>query len=179
MTTALKTVLSNTYTKSSLMSRMILLRQFLEYQFFRPHQNSNLFYLINDYFSAEKISRDEFNAFTLWDYEFFNQFNRENFYARLESLEKESDLLPLVGVFLPFHPPIYEIPRLALWLRKNVSGETLMDLKFDQSLIGGCALVWRGVYHDFSLRYFIEKYKPGVKNEIEQFLQARKEVPLV
>lgn len=179
MTPALKTILSNTYSRTSLKSRLSLLRDFLEFQFFSPHANPNLFYLINEYFLAKNISRDEFNAFMTWDYSFFNQFSKESFYAQLQHLEEEATKMPLIRLFLPFNPPVYEVPKLGIWFRENIAEDILVDIKLDPNLIGGCALVWKDVYHDFSLRYYLEKNKAAVKNEIERFLIGVKETTVV
>lgn len=174
MSPALKIILSNTYTKNYLHRRLLLLREFLEYQFFKPHQNSNLFFLINEYFMAKNVSRDEFTAFTSWDFAFFNQFKRRDFYAVLKSLEEEASKLTVVVLSLPFAPSIYETVRLGRWFRENVADDVLMDINSDLNLIGGCALVWKGFYHDYSLRHYIEKNKAAVKNEIEEFLKVHK-----
>lgn len=173
MTPALKTILSNTYTKSSLLSRISLLRNFLEFQYFLPHEKQNLFFLLNEYITDENISRDELNALTAWDYPFYDQFTPNNLYLTLKNLGTEALRLDLVTVFLPFYASIYEVPKLGTWFRKEINEEIILDIKVDVSLIGGCALSWKGVYHDFSLRYYLEKNKNKINSMLNDYFEVK------
>ena len=168
----LATILTNTYTRTTLNGRLSLLRQFLEYRYFTAHASPNLFFLLNEFFNQKGLSRDEFNALLAWDYPFYATFNRQNFYGAVEALEEEARKLPEVVLFLPFSPTIYEIPKLCGWVRQNVSPRTILNVKFDGSLIGGCSVVWKGVYHDFSLKYYLQKSKPAIKQVVEDYLKV-------
>jgi len=168
----LATILTNTYTRTALNSRLSLLKEFLQYQYFSAHDSPNLFFLLNEFFNQRGLSRDEFNALLAWDYPFYGQFNRQNFYAGIEALEKEAKTLPEVVLFLPFSPTLYEIPKLGGWFRRSLSPQTILDIKYDGSLIGGCSVVWKGVYHDFSLKYYLTKCKPAIKEVVEGYLKV-------
>lgn len=169
----LETILSNTFDKISLNHRLNLLKGFLEYQFFSPHENTNLIYLLNQYFTLKRESRDDFNALVSWDNEFFNSFDQKNLYRNFNKISQEVLDLPTVTVYLPFRPSIYEIPRLGGWFRKNVSPKAIMDVKSDKSLIGGCALIWKGIYRDFSLRFYIEKNKVKLTKVVSDSVESR------
>lgn len=168
--TLLETILTNTYTKADLEHRLGLLKEFLEFQFFKPHQNLNLTYLLNDFINEKKEPRDEFNALFAWGFDFFNRFKEQNLYENLKEIGAQSLELPVVEMFLPIVLPIYEVPKLGNWLRENVSKNILVDLRLDPKLIGGCALAWKGTYRDFSLRFYIEKRKESVQKVIEDYL---------
>lgn len=176
MITALETILSNTYTKGDLQHRLTLLREFLEYQFFKPHEKVNLTYLLNEFINKKGELRDEFNALMAWDYPFYSQFNKENVYTLLKQIEKEAEKLPVITVYLPFALPIFEIPKLGRWLRENVTGNILAEIKTDPSLIGGCSVAWNGTYRDFSLRFYIEKHKGTIQKVIGEYLDHKDEI---
>jgi F0F1-type ATP synthase delta subunit len=159
----LETILGNTYTKTDLQHRVTLLREFLEYQFFKPHDKVNLVYLLNEFINTKGELRDEFNALMAWDFSFYSQFNKENVYNVLEQIEKESEKLPVVTIYLPFVLPIFETPKLGNWLRKNIASNVIAEIKTDATLIGGCSVVWNGEYRDFSLRSRMGKHKGTVK----------------
>lgn len=173
MTDLLAAILTNTFSQSDLKHRLVLLRQFLEFRFFKPHKNENLVFQLNEFFVAKKESRDEFNALNSWGYSFFSQFNKDNTYEILDQIDAAVGVLPTMTVYLPLELPIYEIPKLGAWLRANVAGNLVFDLKIDRSLIGGCALAYRGNYRDFSLRFYLEKNKLGVKRVIEDYLELK------
>lgn len=168
--TALETILSNTYTKGDLQHRLTLLREFLEYQFFKPHEKANLVFLLNEFINKRGELRDEFNALMAWDYPFYSKFNKENVYDTLGQLEKEASKLPVVTIYLPFALPIFEAPRLGKWLRENIAGNIVAEIKTDPALIGGCSVVWNGTYQDFSLRFYIEKHKGTIQKVVGEYL---------
>ena len=172
----LDTILTNTYSTADLQHRLTLLREFLEDFFFTPHEHPNLIFLLNKFFVRKNESRDEFNALNAWGYSFYSQFNRENLYPTLEAIEKSAESLPTVTLFLPFVPPMYEVPKLGKWLRSNVDPRALMEIKTDIQLIGGCAVSYRGVYRDYSLRYYLQKSKPAILKVIGEYLAPIKEV---
>ena len=158
----LEVILANTFTVSDFNHRLSLLKGFLEYQFFKPHENLNLFYLLNEFINSNKELRDEFNALSGWGQSFYDSFNKINFYQLVSSLEKEVSSSPTVTLYLPFVPRLYEVPKLASWFRQNVHPQTMIDIKLDRRLIGGTAIVWKGNYYDFSLRYYLAKSKESI-----------------
>lgn len=170
ITPLLDTILTNTYSTADLRNRLTLLREFLEDYFFTPHEHPNLIFLLNEFFVRKDESRDEFNALNAWNYSFFSQFTKENCYATIEALEKASANLPVVTLFLPFSPTLYEIPRLGKWLRSNVDQKVLMEVKTDVSLIGGCAVSYKGIYQDYSLKYYLLKSKEAILKVIGDYV---------
>lgn len=172
----LETILTNTYTKEDLQHRLTLLREFMEYQFFKPHEKTNVVYLLNEFIDQKKESRDEFNALNAWDYPFYSRFNKENVYENLKEIEKEAEKLPVITIYLPFNLPIFEAPKLGKWLRANIDPKILAEIKSDPSLIGGCSLVYKGEYRDLSLRFYIEKHKEAIRKVLESYLERKEGV---
>ena len=162
--------LANTLTKDSAQHRLSLTKEFLEYYFFTKHENQNLIYLLNKFINEKKENRDEFNALFTWGYHFFDLFTKKNMYNLLTELENRVRDLPTAVVYLPFVLPVYALPKLSAWFRTNVHPNFIIDLKSDRDLIGGCAIVWKGTYHDFSLRYFLSIKKAAVKKIVDDFL---------
>lgn len=169
-------VLTNTYAIADLKNRLTILREFLEDYFFTPHEHPNLIFLLNEFFVRKDESRDEFNALNAWGYGFYSQFTKENLYQTLDSIEKSADELPTVTLFLPFAPTLYETPRLGKWLRSNVDPRSLMEVKTDISLIGGCAVSYKGIYRDYSLKYYLLRSKAAILKVIGDYVRPTGEV---
>lgn len=169
-------VLSNTFSRASLFHRLNLTREFLEYQYFKPHENNNLTYLLNEFIDLKRENRDEFTALFAWNAPFFNKFDLKNFYGLLEKIENEARKLPSAILHIPFPEPPYEISKLCDWFRMNVHPKFVIDTRFDRKLIGGCAIDYKGVHYDFSLRYFLEKNKASIKAVIEDYLNKPDEL---
>jgi hypothetical protein len=172
----LETILTNTYSTADLRNRLTLLREFLEDYFFTPHEHPNLIFSLNEFFVRKEESRDEFNALNAWGYGFYSQFTKENLYPTLDSIEKNGMSLPTVTLFLPFAPMLYETPRLGKWLRSNVNPRALMEVKIDVSLIGGCAVSYKGIYRDYSLKYYLLRSKAAILKVIGEYVRPAGEV---
>ncbi len=166
----LTTILTNTYATKDFAHRVNLLQEFLESFFFQPHEHPNLIFLLNDFFVKKDESRDEFNALNAWSYPFYNQFNAQNLYPLLAHLRQAADNLPVVTLFVPFSPELYEVPRLGKWFRANVGPTVLMEIKTDPRLLGGCALSWKGIYKDFSMRYYLQKSRTAILKVIGEYV---------
>ncbi|MEK7611421.1 MAG: hypothetical protein AAB486_03575 [Patescibacteria group bacterium] len=172
----LETILTNTYSTADLRNRLTLLREFLEDYFFTPHEHPNLIFLLNEFFVKKDESRDEFNALNAWGYGLYSQFTKENLYPALDSIEKSAADLPTVTLFLPFAPTPYETPRLGKWLRSNVDPRALMEVKIDISLIGGCAVSYKGIYRDYSLKYYLLRSKVAILKAIGDYVRPGVEI---
>lgn len=96
-----------------------------------------------------------------------DQFNSIKLY--IDVFINNTPPLSIYFVFLPEPPQIKEVGD---WLRKNLNNPKLIfDIKVDPSLIGGCAVVYKGVYRDYSLKAKISEHKEEIMGEFRKYLK--------
>lgn len=152
-------ILENTFTLNKLKSRLPLLKEFLTATFFS---------------SADQFKKDLTAADLAWldslGSDFYHSFDKNNLTQTLAQIETYlSSIKPLV-LYLPIIIPSAELTRLGQKLRSEYGKNFLYELKFDPNLIAGCALVWNGVYKDYSLRSGIEAKKTEILSSFKQFI---------
>src|SRR5262245_4603663 len=68
-----------------------------------------------------------------------------------DAFEKELDTKPTVVMYLPVPVSADDVERLGKWFKLNIRKDTLMKVHTDPGTAGGCAFVWKGVYHQYAL----------------------------
>jgi hypothetical protein len=152
-------ILEDTYTLNKLKVRVPLLKDFLVATFFG---------------SIEEYKKEMSAAEAAWleslGPDFFNSFNKTNVYQILAEAEKYLDNLKPLVIYLPIIIPSTELTAVGKKLRADYGHNYIFELKFDPNLIAGCALVWNGVYKDYSLRSSIELKKKQILESFKQFV---------
>ena len=132
-------ILAQTYTQTDALNRL--------------HALKNL--LVAELFGRGKSS-DRQTAPVSLGKDFYKHFNRNNVYNLFDTLEEKiREIKPLV-IFLPFELPEEGMAALGQRMRRLFGKNFLAEIKLDPNLLAGAALVWDGVYKDFSLREKIE-----------------------
>lgn len=90
--------------------------------------------------------------FDRWGKGFFSQFSVDNLDKQFRASEREINNLATMTVFTPVALNKEQVHKLAAQLRKDYKDKLLLDLRVDDSLISGCAIVWEGNYHDYSIK---------------------------
>lgn len=152
-----KEIFNNTYTKNDFYQRSLLLKEFFEYLFFSDHGKETHKDILKNFLKDKEISKELSDVMNSWSDLFYTSFTSENFNTLIDEIEKEFEKLPIVVMYVPISLPFDEIKKLGEWVRTNITANVLMDVKVDPEVVGGCAFVWNGVYHDFSLKYFFDK----------------------
>src|SRR3989344_62688 len=111
-------------------------------------------YLISQLFSREKAALESEDLIWLnsLDTSFYQQFSKDNIYEIFSDIEAKIGLLPLLNIYVPFATNAQVISQIGQYLRNTFGKIILFDTKFDPNLIAGCALSWKGIYRDYSLR---------------------------
>lgn len=142
--------LKDSFTRTEALRRLRLFRQFLTDKIFASKPKSEL------------ISQEDGPWLESLASDALRLINKDNLNQYLDALEQTIvDIKPLV-IFLPFELPLGELHALGSKIRSMLGPKFLIDIKLDPSLIAGCALVWGGVYKDFSIKAKIE----GQRSEI-------------
>jgi F0F1-type ATP synthase delta subunit len=160
-----KTILSNTFTKADLARRVRLLRQYMETCFYKPEKTEMTKFLIN-----ERATTEDINSFITWGDDFFRHFTKENTYKIIEQVEEMLKKMHLISMYIPYEPVPAEVVKLGKWFRGNVGDEVIIDLRTDPTLLGGCAFVFKGIYRDYSLRYYMAKKRDEIAKMISDYV---------
>ena len=133
-------------------------------------------YLINAIFSSKdtipSLEQQDLEWLSSPGEDFYKQFNKDNLYTIFNQLEAQiTSLKPLI-IYLPFESDDNIALQIASFARTKFNNQNIcLDVKYDPNLIAGCALVWNGVYKDYSLRSKIEEKKAEVLDSFKQFFR--------
>jgi hypothetical protein len=153
-------LLETTYTKTDYLRRVRIIREYLEERFFKGNDLR-----FPDYLGLIKASQHDREAFSMWNDEIMRFFTKDNVYTLINSLAENIKVLPVLTVYLPVNLDDYQIDELGKWFRKSLSPILIMDIHCNPAIISGCAYVWNGKYHDFSLHKLID-IKQDIVNRI-------------
>lgn len=103
---------------------------------------------------------------------FLKNFNKDNIYPTLDTVEREISQLPTITIYLPFTSSENISLQIGSYARKAYSNtKLLLEIRYDPSLIAGAALSWRGMYRDYSLRAKIEEKKEELLAGFKKYLK--------
>lgn len=157
----LEKILEQTFTFSKLKKRLNLLKT----------------YLVNLYFADQTISKDNvydqegLNWINTLGQDFLSHFNKDNVYSLFEALEKQSSQLNSLTIYFAIPLPDEELAQVGRWLRSNIDKNLLFDAKINPELIGGCALVYKGIYKDYSLKNKINLNRNDILQNFKRTLK--------
>lgn len=133
-------------------------------------------YLLKAFFGGETEvltpSPDDLKWLSTLPKEFFQIFTKDNIYQTIDELEKIADNLPALTVYLPVEATEGVCLQIGSYARRCFQNPKLiLDTKYDPSLIAGPALVWKGMYKDYSLRSRINQRKEEIFEGFKKFLR--------
>lgn len=158
MDNILNVILTNTYTVSELKHRQSSLKSFLEQQFFGGVKPTDL-------------SETDTAWINSLPPIFLQNFNKDNLAQVFEELQKQITKLQTLTLYLTFDPDTDSIRQMGEFARRTFSPLIMLDIKYDPNLIAGAALVWKGVYKDYSLRSKIDARKGEILESFNKFLR--------
>ncbi len=155
-----KSIISNTYTAREFQKRLRVLKGYLLITLFGGQSKD-----------ADQAEIDQESRWiqTL-DRSLLNQINSKNFYPLFESLDKKIKSVRLLTIYISFDMPKDEVARLGQTLRQTYGADFLFDVRFDPNVIGGVALVWNGIYKDYSVRSNIDGKKAEILTAFRKFM---------
>ena len=98
----------------------------------------------------------------------------------MSELESTIDQIKTLSIYLAFEPDSNSLILIGKYIRKNfpiaqkstsIKLPLLLDIKYDRSLIAGTALVWNGIYKDFSVKSIIEEKKQIILDSFKKYLR--------
>lgn len=155
--TMLLTIVDTTYTKGDFYKKIALLKEFFEHYFFTQHESIELKTGLEKFLRDRNALDDVTTTLLGLSDDFYHRFTPENFNQIVDELEAYTNTLPSIVLYIPVIFEAKQITTLGTWVRTNVAPHTLLEVKIDPDVVGGCSFVYGGVYHDFSHRYFFDK----------------------
>ncbi len=163
-----KELFEHTYTKDNFHRKVLLLEEFFEKYFFQEHEEGSIKEHLKHFLFDQNTGEYLRNSLLSLSDDFFAQFRRDTFRSILDSLKEEERTLPYLKIYVATLLPPVEVEKLGVWCRENVAPNIFLDLEVDSKVVGGCAFVWNGVYHDYSLAYYINKHKKEIRGLLAQ-----------
>jgi len=161
-------LLKKSYTKAQIQRRLRILKEFVEHKVYSKTTST-----LSQFLKKEKYNESDIEVLKEMPEEIFKIFDKKNTYNtfnRLTSLLQETKP---IEVYIPYEFDDKETEKLGLWFRNNVSDEAILEPHTDPALLGGCAVAMDGVYKNYSLRYYIDKYRDKIRKIIEDNVQKQ------
>lgn len=157
------------YTTEDAHTVLELIKEFLEFFFFSEHVEVSHSEIVKTFIKKKNVSDAEADMLKALPAQFWETITRENMYEQIDTFAKTFNSLPRIVLYVPTKLPYGEVKKVGQWMHLNVAKDLLMDIKVDPEAVGGCKLAWKGVYHDFSLRYFIKKHKRELVSMMREY----------
>ena len=102
---------------------------------------------------------------------FLEKFNRDNVLSNLSELEKRINQFTPLIFYLAFEINDEATVLIGTRVREYFGPNLLLDIRFNPALLAGCALSWKGIYKDYSLKAQIEARKMEILESFKKFLR--------
>lgn len=155
-------VIQNTYSLQSLHKRVNFLKNFFNHKLFSDNKSAK----------AESLfSGEDLEWLKSLGPEFEQSFNSKNFDEILEDISQQAKNLTVLVIYFAIDLPVEKIDEIGALIRQDFNKNIIIDVKIDPTLLAGCALVYKGVYKDYSVRQQIEQNRANILTEFKTFLR--------
>lgn len=158
--TLFQKILETTYTKRQLERRIKSLQFYISNRLFAPG-NAQI---------QESVEEQELYWIVSLGEEFYENFTKENMDKLLKEFMAEADKIEPMTIFVACSLPDADLEMLGVKLRKKYGSDFLLDVRHDSELIGGAAVVWKGVYQDYSIKKRIADNRDQILERIKEFV---------
>ncbi len=162
MNTLLKTFTEHTYSQSDFAYRMSLLKEFLEYTFFKKNQESPGKETIDTFAKDSDKKETDINFLRTLPETFLKSFSRNSFYDVLKKFTEEIKHSKTIALTVPVSLSHADIEAIGVWVRKNVDVEAMIEIDVESSIAIGCQIMWNNILHDFSLNHYLTEHASAV-----------------
>lgn len=149
--------ISNCYTTHKVNKRVRNLKNFLTQKIF------------NSEGLDEEIDSEELEWVSNLDESLLEKINKDNLGPIFQKIDADLKALKVLTIYFAVQIPQNELDRLGIWLRQNFLKDMLFESRLDPTLLAGSALVWNGVYKDYSIRAKIQEKKIQLIESLKTF----------
>lgn len=161
----LHVLLTTTFVKSDISRRLGIIREYVNQRFFTSGEKKD----VNKFLALGNLSVEDQRVLTDWDDDFFQTFTKENASGLFDTLDREVQNLPVINLYVPMELGSQDVVKIGTWMRKNLDPSVLIELHFDPSTFGGCALAWEGMYHDYSLHHTLRTKIDPIRKILSEY----------
>lgn len=163
-TDLLEVILSNTFIKSLALKKVVVLRN----------------NLVNKLFKGESTplpsqSNVEDPKIASWAQDLnpavFSNITQANVYSTFDTLESILKAIEPLILYIPYELPEKEIVQIGTKLRSDYGPHFLIEINIDPNLIAGCALSYKGVYKDLSVKQRISDHRKEILSEFGKYIK--------
>ena len=155
----LNVILKDTYTLPQLKHRLRILKSYVEQSLFART-------------TAQPLDQPDLDWLKSLPADFYQKFTEESAMGIFAKIEQDLAKLTILTLHLPFEASETVYSQIGIFSRKAFGQRNLiLDIKYDPSLIAGCALSWKGIYKDYSLKARITEKKPDILQSISKYLK--------
>lgn len=97
--------------------------------------------------------------------------NQLEYKKQIDQLAEKLGTVKTIQLTLAFKPDTNAIVTFSDWVKKNISIDTVIDIQYDQSIVGGAQMIYNGMYKDYSVRKNIASTFQIQKEEIMNLLK--------
>lgn len=161
-------MLRNTYTTDDLIERLGYMRRYYGVKIFTEGSKKNI----------DEVLHTECEEHTLMRLkEWEREFEKSNIqpvvvYEALDTVQEEIISIPTITIYVPVRFRPDDVERFGIWFRENVQPNILLSLRVDPRSTGGCSMIWKHMYYDFSLHYYIQKNRDAIVHVLNEHLHA-------
>lgn len=167
--TALQKILENTFTKQDFYARIGLVQECLEHSIYDSENDIENRAMHCAEYARSKNQTNLAPYIEEWGNEVFAIFSAENIYNQIRDLKEMVENLPELVLYVPVDITGKNIESIGQVVREKFGAQVMIDLMIESNALGGCAFVWNGKYHDFTLNYFLKEKQSEVANLIRSY----------
>ena len=161
-------MIENTYTTDDLVERLGLLRKYYDKVLFTDAADATVRSILEGECDERTLALLETWAAT---------FEKQKIqplvvYEALDTVQEDMAGVPAVTLYVPVRFTVEQVEQLGSWFRENVQPNVLLSLHIDPRTTGGCAFIWNDVYHNYSLRYYIDKRRDEITEVFNKYTHA-------
>jgi len=156
--TLITIILAHAFTKAEVHRHLWRIRTYLEQRWFGSGTSGTL----EEFYSHEGASDRERAVATALMSE-IGGLSKETVYPVLEGAEESVKALPYLSISIPYPSDDAAVVGIGTWFRNNVHDRIVIDMTTDPSVVGGCAVAYRGYRHDLALHRAITKNKEKIR----------------
>jgi len=162
----LSQLISLSYTKTDITRRLRILREFFEQKYYSSGGRS-----LEEFLKTAKCTKEDSGMLLSLDSKFYKNFTKSNTYPCLAKLDRLLNKEEVIHVYLPYEPMAEEKEKIGSWFKKNISKNVILDIQVDSSITLGCAFAYKGIYHNFSLKYFMDIKRGEISQLLDKYVQ--------
>jgi hypothetical protein len=172
----LNEILKDTYTVNSFKKRFQALRLKLVGEIYVRKESKESEASTHPTQTAGLDSSDSKSKEQEWlagfDQKLLSQLTSDQFSAMSDHIDQYLAGLNSLTIYFVFLPDHAQIKNIGEWLRKSLNNPKLIfNVKVDPGLIGGCAIVYKGVYKDYSMKAKISENKGQLIEEFRKYFK--------